>query len=355
MQTLNIPHLRLHQQLITRPFAQPEDVVRWMGAMQAQDYHQAVWAIGVRTQSGTLAQVEQAIADARIIRTWPMRGTIHFIPPQDARWMLQLTAARMVAKDTRRLHQLELTGADIERCKGIVHDALAGGKRLTRSALLQTLDDAGISTAAQRGYHILWNIAQQGLICIGPMQDKEQTFALLDEWAGEQRDLTGDEALAELATRYFTSHGPATLHDFAWWAGLTQKEVKIGVAVAGDRLRSELHDSKAYYMAADAEPAPAASGMVLLPGYDEYLLGYQVRDAVLSQQHAQKVCPGNNGVFYPMIVQDGQIIGTWKREIKKQTVTITPSPFEGAIDSAAFASAASGYGSFYAFAASISM
>jgi hypothetical protein len=346
MTTLNIPHLRLRQQHITQPFAQPEDVVRWMGAMQAQDYHQAVWAIGVRTQSGTLAQVEQAIADGKIIRTWPMRGTIHFIPPQDARWMLQLTAARMVAKDKRRLEQLHLTEADIDQCQVVVHDALIGGKRLTRSALLQTLDDAGIYTTGQRGYHILWNIAQQGLICIGPMQDKEQTFALLDEWAGEQRLLAGDEALAELATRYFSSHGPATAHDFAWWAGLTLKEVKIGIAAAGDRLRSETLDSKVYWLAADAEPAPAASAIVLLPGFDEYLLGYQVRDDVLAKQHAQKVCPGNNGVFFPMIVQDGQIVGTWKRAIKKQTVTITPAPFEDALDDDTIATAASTYGAF---------
>jgi hypothetical protein len=202
-----------------------------------------------------------------------------------------------------------------------------------------------MSTAGQRGYHILWNIAQQGLICIGPMQDKEQTFALLDEWAGEQRQLADDEALAELATRYFSSHGPATTHDFAWWAGITIKEVRIGIAGAGEKLRSESHDGKVYYIAADAEPA-AASGTVLLPGFDEYLLGYQVRDAVLAPPHAQKVCPGGNGVFYPMIVQDGQIIGTWKREFKKQTVTITPAPFEGALDADAFAVAASNYGAF---------
>ncbi|MCU0514283.1 MAG: winged helix DNA-binding domain-containing protein [Anaerolineae bacterium] len=317
-----------------------------MGALQAQDYGQAIHAIGLRTQSATLAQVEQAIAAGKIIRTWPMRGTIHFIPAQDARWMLQLTAARMIARDARRLQQLNLSTGEIEQCKSIIYDALNGGQRLTRSVLLQTITAAGISTTGQRGYHILWNIAQQGLICIGPVQNKEQTFALLNEWAGEQRSLDGDEALAELAVRYFRSHGPATLHDFVWWAGITMKEARIGTGGAGDRLRQQTQAGETYWLAADAEAALAGSGMVLLPGFDEYLLGYQTRTAVLAPQHAPKVCPGGNGIFFPMIIHDGQIVGTWKREIKTQSVVIRPVLFEGAIDHDAFTIAAQRYGTF---------
>src|SRR5437667_8624903 len=187
-----------------------------MGALQAQDYQQSLWAVGLRTQSATVADIEQSIAHRKIVRTWPMRGTLHFVPGDDAKWMLSLSASRMLAKGRRRLEQLELDETIMERCKELFSDALKGNGRLSRPNAMQLLEDAGISTRNQRGYHILWYLAQTGLICLGPMQDKQQTFVLLDEWIPHSKALSREESLVELALRYFVSRGPAPVHDFAW-------------------------------------------------------------------------------------------------------------------------------------------
>ncbi|MGF1471471.1 MAG: winged helix DNA-binding domain-containing protein, partial [Rubrobacteraceae bacterium] len=223
-------------------FETPEEVVRWLGAVQAQDYLQALWAIGLRLRSGTVADVEQAIADGKIVRTWPMRGTIHFVPPEDVRWMLELSASRVLARDGRRLEQLGLSREVMERCKDLFRAGLEGGRLLRRPDMMRVLDDAGISTEGQRGYHILWYLAQSGVICMGPMRDKQQTFGLLDDWAPDSRELSREESLAELTRRYFAGHGPATVHDFARWAGLTIAETRSGIEAATPELVSEKID-----------------------------------------------------------------------------------------------------------------
>jgi hypothetical protein len=328
--SVDVPHLRLSSQRIAGPgFGDPGEVVRWMGAMQAQDYAQALWAIGLRTRGATAADVERAIEERRIVRTWPMRGTIHFVPAEDAGWMLRLSASRMLAKDGRRLEQLGLDERAMERCAVLFSDALSGGKRLTRSAMMALLEDAGIGTTGQRGYHILWYTAQAGLICMGPMQDREQTFVLLDEWVPEPRELSREESLAELAARYFTSHGPATPHDFAWWAGLTVADAKAGITAAQPELAPVKLAGREYWTARDAPRGRAdeESGVFLLPGFDEYLLGYKDRSSMLATEHASKIVPGSNGVFLPTIVVAGRIAGTWKRKLRKSAVEITLSPF----------------------------
>jgi hypothetical protein len=323
-----------YQRLITQRiagerFEKPEEVVRWLGAIQAQDYLQALWAIGLRLKSATVADVERAILEGKIVRTWPMRGTLHFVPPEDARWMLKLSASRMLAKDGRRLEQLGLDEEIMERCKEHFYDALKGNRRLSRPEMMKLLEEAGISTEKQRGYHILWYVAQAGLICLGPMQDKQQTFVLLDEWVPDSRDLSREESLAELARRYFAGHGPATVHDFAWWAGLTVTEARSGLEAAMPELTSETIEGKEYWMTTDAPGHTAydESRVDLLPAFDEYLLGYKDRGAVIAVEDATKVVPGKNGVFLPTIVVDGRVVGTWKRKLKKNSIDITMTPF----------------------------
>ena len=307
----------------------PEEVVRWLGAIQAQDYLQALWAIGLRLKFATVVDIEQAILDGKIVRTWPMRGTLHFVPPEDAKWMLKLSASRMLAKDGRRLRQLGLDEEIIERCKGLFYDALKGNKRLSRPVMMKLLEEAGISTENQRGYHILWYVSQSGLICLGPMQDKQQTFVLLDEWVPDSRDLSRVESLVELAKRYFASHGPATVHDFAWWAGLTVTEARSGLEEAMPELISERIAGKEYWTTSDAPGHMTydESGVALLPAFDEYLLGYKDRTAVLTVEDAPRVVPGKNGIFLPTIVLGGRVVGTWKRRLKKNSIDITLSPF----------------------------
>ena len=330
MKSTDIVHQRLvNQRIDGERFEKPEEVVRWLGAIQAQDYLQALWAIGLRLKSATVADVERAILEGKIVRTWPMRGTLHFVPPEDARWMLKLSASRMLARDGRRLKQLGLDEEIMERCKELFYGALKGNRRLSRPEMMRVLEEAGISTEKQRGYHILWYVSQAGLICLGPMQDKQQTFVLLDEWVHNSRDLSREESLAELARRYFAGHGPATVHDFAWWAGLTVTEARSGLESAMPELTSETIEGKDYWMKSDAPGHTAydESRVDLLPAFDEYLLGYKDRGAVLAVEDATKVVPGKNGVFLPTIVVDGRVVGTWKRKLKKNSIDITMSPF----------------------------
>jgi Winged helix DNA-binding domain len=319
----------VNQRIGGKKLEKPEEVVRWLGAIQAQDYLQSLWAIGLRLRSATVADIEQAILEGKIVRTWPMRGTLHFVPPEDAKWMLKLSASRMLDKDGRRLKQLGLTKEIIERCKGLFYDALKGNKRLSRPEMMRLLEEAGITTENQRGYHILWYVSQCGLICQGPMQDKQQSFVLLDEWVPNSRNLSQEESLAELARRYFVSHGPATVHDFAWWAGLTVTEARSGLEAAMPELISETIVGKDYWMTSHnpGHTTYDKSGVDLLPAFDEYLIGYKDRAAVLAGEDAQSVVPGKNGVFLPTIVVGGRVVGTWKRKLKKNSIDITLSPF----------------------------
>jgi hypothetical protein len=217
----------------------PEQVVQKLGALQAQDYMQVMWAIGLRTPSASLTDIERAVADRKIVLTWTLRGTIHCVPAEDVKWMLQLTSSRILGQAKSRLAQLGLDNRTLERCQEIIYDALKGGRQVVRSDLLQLLEDAGISTANQRGYHILWHCAYQGLICFGPINGKQQTFVLLEEWVLLSRELTFEESLAELAVRYFTAHGPATVNDFAWWVGMTLTDARRGLEAVKGELFSE--------------------------------------------------------------------------------------------------------------------
>jgi hypothetical protein len=318
-----------NQRIAGEKFQKPEEVVRWMGALQAQDYQQSLWAIALRTQSATMADIEQAIVDRKIVRTWPMRGTLHFVPSEDVKWMLALSASRMLAQDRRRQEQLELDEAILGSCKELFTKALDGNRLLSRPNMTQLLEDAGISTKNQRGYHILWYLSQAGLICFGPMQDKQQTFVLLDSWVPHPHEFSLEESLAVLARRYFTSRGPATVYDFAWWTGLTIADARRGLEAVKSELIKDQINGKECWMTSDASDQSAydPSKIYLLPGFDEHLLGYKDRSAVLDAEHAPKVVPGNNGVFLPTIVLAGQVIGTWKRKLKKNSLEIMLYPF----------------------------
>lgn len=329
----DITYCRLWSQQIAHTRAKtPAEVVAGMGAMQAQDYSGAKWAIGLRLPHATDADIEQAAADRTIVRTWPMRGTLHFVAAEDVRWMLELMTPRVIAGSKARQQMLELDDTVFARCKEVFFEALQGGKQRTRDEMYQILERAGISNTGQRGYHILWRTAQDGLICFAAHSGKQPTFALLEEWIPGAKGLERGEALAELAKRYFTGHGPATVHDFAWWSGLTVSDAHAGLASVGSQLVQEIVDGKTYWMSPEAQEQTAtlrkdAPCLYLLPGFDEYLLGYKDRSAALDPAHASRVVPGNNGIFMPTIVHDGRIIGLWKRAITKRGVTVTAAPF----------------------------
>jgi hypothetical protein len=353
MTSLDIPHQRLHNQHISRPaFQHPSDVVAWFGAVQAQDYPGALWALGLRMQKATEAAVEQAVADRTIVRTWPMRRTLHFVAAADVRWMLELLKPRAISSTQRLLEkEYELDEAALGRCRDLLERALEGGKQLPRPAVYRVLEAGKISTGNGRGLHIVCYLSLSQILCFGARQGKQHTFTLLDEWAPAARQMERDAALAELARRYFTSHGPATLQDFIWWSGLTAADARDGLEMAKPHLVQEVIGGQTYWLASSAiaaESAKDASPIAyLLPAYDEYTVAYKDRSAVLKPLYARLASTGN-GIFNPIIVVDGQVVGTWKRTLKKDALAITPSPFAKLTkaETRAIAAAAGRYGEF---------
>jgi hypothetical protein len=329
MTSLNIAHQRLYNQHISRAtFEKPSDVVAWFGAVQAQDYVGALWAIGLRMRQATESSIEQAIADKTLVRTWPMRGTLHFVAAADSRWMLELLMPRVAATTLQRLElHYELDNKTISRSKDLVVRALQGGRQLRRDAIYKLLEAARIPTAGGRGLHILWRLAHDYTVCFGTREGKHPTFTLLDEWAPDAKRMERDAALAELARRYFTSHGPAALPDFIWWSGLKTNDAKTAVELAKPHLVQEMIANQPYWLAPSAKIIKADSrAAYLLPSYDEYTVAYKDRSAVLAPKYAN-LASSRNGIFSPIIVIDSQVVGTWKRTVKKDGVRITPNPF----------------------------
>lgn len=327
MKPADLAHARLAAQQVTTPPARmAAEVVAALGAMQAQDYGGALWAIGLRLPGATEAAVERAIAERTIVRTWPMRGTLHLVASADARWMLELLTPRVLEAARKRHAELEIDDAFLRRVRKILVRALQGGRQLTRDAAFDLLAREGIETDAPRRYHIPFRLAQEGFLCFGAREGRQPTFTLLEEWTPNARRLARDEALAELALRYFTSHGPATVQDFAWWSGLRAADARAALEAVASRLTRETVADATFWMASDLAFEPAAT-TYLLPGFDEFLLGYTDRDAVLAPRHAPKIVPGGNGVFLPTLVLDGQVVGTWKRTARKKALTLTLSPF----------------------------
>jgi len=340
--TIDIARQRLaNQQIAESLFARPGEVVQWLGAVQAQDYLGALWAVGLRAPGATEETVERAIAEKAIVRTWPMRGTIHFVAPADVRWMLDVLAPRVIQRSKRRLTELGIDEMTIAASAEVIAKELQGGRQLPRTALYELLEQANIPARGPRGLHILGQLAQRQLICFGARAGKQPTFTLLGEWAPGAKSLPRDEALAELAKRYFTGHGPATLQDFIWWAGLATVDARAGLGAAAEQLECERIGEREYYFARDLSPAPSAPlEAFLLPPFDEFLVGYRDRSASLDREYSSRVVPGGNGIFNPIVVFGGRVVGTWKRQFKKDTVVMTFSPFEGWNDEQAHAIAA---------------
>lgn len=330
MSPFSIAHRRLHHQRVGHSTpASSLDIVRALGAMQAQDYGQAVWALGARIPGSTLASIEASIAKGEILRTWPMRGTIHFVPAADAGWMVALSGQRTIGQVVRRIEAIGLTLKGLDKCNDIFRKGMTGGKPVPRPEMFAMLERAGVKVVERHHYSIIWHAALSGVIAHGPVGGKQPTYVLLDDWVKKPKKLSADASLVELARRYFTSHGPTTVHDFGWWAGITMGSARQGLEGAKPSLVSEKHQGKEYWGPADGgtPDKTLAEGIHLLPGFDEFFLGYQGRDDVIDPTHAAKVVPGANGIFRPMIVVDGQVVGTWKRVPKAKSVAIELAPF----------------------------
>lgn len=324
-------------------------MVTHLGALQAQDHPGALWSIGLRMASATRADVERAIHERTIVRTWPMRGTLHFVPAVDAAWMLELLAPRVLRSRTSLYRHLELDQPALQRIRSVLERALQREPVMTRGALFAELEAARITTAGQRGVHILQCLSMERMLCQGPHAEREPTFAMFDAWIRSSRTPSRDEALQTLATRYFTSHGPASVRDFANWTGLPSLEARAALQLAKPSLACIAGDGDELWMsnALDESTEPSRQAH-LLSGFDEYLLGYRDRSAVLAAQHMDRVVPGGNGMFRATLVLDGLVRGTWRRARARGGLTLGVAPFArlAAARKKEIAAAANRYASF---------
>ena len=307
--------------------------VRRLGAAQAQDYPGALLSVALRTVGRQRAEVEAALDAGSVVRSWPMRGTLHLVAADDLRWFLDTAGVRALKGVGKRWEHLGLDEAQAERAREIVEQALAATRRASRSHLLAVLAEGGVAVTGQRGYHLLWYLSQTGTLVLGPTDGAgEQLFVRLDDWIPEQRRLDHDEALAEFALRFFTGHGPATVQDLARWAGATVRDARAGLAAVRDQLESVTVEGIEYLMDPSTPDRLAAArgeadGVLLLPGFDEFVLGYGDRTAVVPAEFADRIVPGKNGMFRATVVHGGQVVAVWRWTGRGQGRTVDVEPF----------------------------
>ena len=312
-----ITQQRLHNQLLTQhPFKKIEDVVRHMGAVQAQDYPAAKWAIGVRMNGITDADVEKAINDGKILRTHVMRPTWHLVAPEDLGWMQKLTGARVKRILKYYDERQDVNGAAVAKAEKIITKALRGTS-LTKKELGEKLKSAGFKLKLNQLAHYVMHAELDGTICSGPRNSKIVTYALTEERIKKEKQLDRDESIAELTKRYFTSHGPALLQDFNWWSGLPMGDIRRGVQLIGNRLQSETIGKKTFYFYDIAPKVKNISNTAfLLPNYDEYGVAYRHREEMLHPGDLKTI------VFSNPIFAGGQLVGAWKKTQRASGVKI---------------------------------
>ncbi len=315
-------------------FASPADAVDRLVCVQAQDLAAAKWVLGARVPGASEATIDSAVDGRLLLRSWPMRGTLHFVAPAMLRPILRLTSARLMQR-AAKTHRDEGIDDDVHAAARIVAiRELEGGRAATRDELQSAWAAAGIPTNGQRGYHLIWRFANEGLLCGGPIETRaRQRFVLLDEWSPRSASEpdNDDETLALLFTGYARGHGPVSVRDFAWWTGLTLTQARTALAAAGDAVAAYDDDR---YVAVDSPPAPRAApaGRHALAPFDEYFLGYGDRSAFCSADDAARVAPGKNGLFLPILVSGGEVVGTWRRSPERRGATsIEVSPFRGGL------------------------
>jgi hypothetical protein len=347
-----------NQQLLESSHRTPVQIVSWLCAMQAQDYPAAKWAIGLRAPGSQDADVEQAFNDGLILRTHVLRPTWHFVAAEDIRWLLMLTAPRIRAANSYYYRQAGLDAKTFLKSCAMIHRALEGGQTLTRVELAAHLKRAKIPAEGLKLAYILMQAEIEGVICSGPRRGKQFTYALLEERAPTAKTRARDEAVAELAKRYFASHGPASVRDFSWWSGLTLKEAQQAVDAVRPMLESASVGGTTYWSGDNAPGSSSKSaGAMLLPNYDEYLIAYKDRAPVIDAARTANVVARSNGAFANHVVIDGRLAGSWSRTIRTNAVLIEVAPYKKltAAQTRLVANAADCYGEFLGLKASLSV
>jgi hypothetical protein len=324
MDLIEIRKYRLFNQKITPPvFQRADEVVRWLGAVQAQDYAGAKWSLGLRMKDASDHEIERAFGEGAILRTHMLRPTWHFVHPEDIRWMLALTGPRVHAVNGHRYRGLKLKSDDFIRSQEILVKSLEGGRQLTRKELGEAFREGGIpSPEGQRLAYLVMHAELEGLVCSGPRRGKQFTYALLEERVPPGKSYSREEALFKLAERYFASRGPARVHDFAKWSGLTLADARLGLEGVKDRLQMDcLGDQEYWFSEVEMHDQYAIPKAHLLSIYDEYISGYKGWELVTNERVNRELVRIGNALNYIAVI-DGQVVGFWIREIKKEEAAL---------------------------------
>ena len=318
-----ISNLRLiNQQVLYSNMKSIDDIAKKLCAVQAQDYNMAKWALGVRVPGSTNEMIEASINNGEIIRTHLLRPTWHIVSSDDIYWLLGLTAPHIKTTLKSRQKELEITGYVIRKSKKIFEKELLDGHHLTRQELASKLEESKIRTNDNRASHIFLMAELDGLICSGRIKGKKQTYALLEERVSNKKMFSREEALAELAGRYFITRGPATLQDFAWWSGLSMSDSRNAIEMIKADFISEKFNSSLFWFKDPLLLSKRKNDEIfLLPAFDEFIISYKDRRAALPKENNSKAV-SNNGIFRPIIIHEGKVIGIWRPSRKKEKIII---------------------------------
>ena len=325
---MKIALIRTYNQKLRDPdLRTPKEVIEWMGAMQSQDYAMAKWAVGTRMVDPVAKEVDDAIDSGVILRTHLLRPTWHIVYHENIRWMIMLSASRIRSSMKSRDIQLGLDGKVFRKCNRIFEKVLRDGNHLTRDELISELEKSGGISGRDQASHVFTRAETEGILCSGRQKKGKPTFALLDEWVRNPgRITTRDEALKELGQIYFRSRGPATVEDLAWWSGQSLSDSRKAVDMISGDLVSERAGEFTYWFSPSFTPTGPDNTIIFLPAFDELLLSYRNRDASLSGIDNRKAI-SDNGIFYPVLVRNGEAIGTWKRKSGSDELTVTARLF----------------------------
>ncbi len=324
----DVARMRLLSQSLVSPHHEPHEAVRHLTCVQGQDFPGSTMSIALRTRQRALAAVHRAYDEGLIVRSWVMRGTLFVVVAEDLGWMLALTGARVLRQSERRRTELGLDGPTLDRAEHIAR-AVLEDRPAPRTGLLDQWSQAGISVADGRGYHLLFFLAVRGIVCQGPMAGREQQYVLSDQWIGNPRRLDGHEAIGEWFSRYVRSHGPVPVDDFTWWTKLPKREVMAVLPEHRDLLEVLTVDGVEHWVDPTvtqlySQNKRSTSATLLLPGFDELVLGYGDRRAVLTREQEARVVPGGNGMFRSTLTRGGRGLGTWRRPPRGAVVAVEP-------------------------------
>ena len=303
----------LNQQLVAPQFNDPAEVVSHMGAMQAQEYRMMRWAVAMRTRKPSARAFKEAFDSGHIIRLHLMRGTWQLVAAEDYWPWIELCAPRAIAVTKGWMHsnRIHIPDEELLSIRDILAQTAADKRSVTKEDFVQALAERDICMDDHRlSYHIRM-AEMSGTLCSGDLLPMKATYALTADKVKPSGKLDRDEALMRFTRKYFQSRQPATLEDFVWWSGLNIGDCRKGIALLGYTIQTVKWKGREFYLMASCRTRGFRKGKYLLiPPYDEYLIGYKSRDIVLPPEHRHRA-HNNSGIFKPIIAHDGIICGNW--------------------------------------------